>query len=129
MNYSGQTIIHYSGIQKAVMVILLIIFSAACSTPAANGDTEGSQAARLKFESSSQENTTTSARAIEEVMDCNYYMASSRRYVCIREMPVVECQMLFSMPGLYPEETCVCDQPDREATQVSGTGYVQYDCQ
>jgi len=64
-----------------------------------------------------------------DLVDCNYYWPVRRRHVCIKDMPVTECEDLFFMPGFQRERDCFCDAAGREKNRVDGSGYIQYDCE
>lgn len=61
-------------------------------------------------------------------VNCNYYWPLRRRHVCIKDMPVTECEELFSMSGFHRESDCFCDAADRKKNRVDGGRYIQYDC-
>ena len=64
-----------------------------------------------------------------DLVDCNYYWPARRRHVCIKDMPVTECEDLFFMAGFQREKECVCDATGREKNRIDGGGYIQYDCE
>ncbi|MBW7858060.1 MAG: hypothetical protein H3C43_07200 [Leptonema sp. (in: Bacteria)] len=93
------------------LLFLVVSFSSSCSAPA---ETKPQQLATPKN---------------GEFVDCNYYWSARRRHVCIKDMPVKECEDLFFMPSFQRERNCVCDDAGRKKNQVKGTGYIQYDCE
>lgn len=96
---------------SAIMLFSIVGFSSSCSAPS---DTNSKPTVRLKS---------------SEYVDCNYYWSARRRHVCIKDMPVKECEDLFFMPGFQREKNCICDDAGRKKNQVKGTGYIQYDCE
>lgn len=64
----------------------------------------------------------------EEKIDCNYFWPARQVHVCIKEMPVSECENLFSLGQFSKENHCYCDKYNREKTYIKGQNYIQYDC-
>ncbi len=64
-----------------------------------------------------------------ELVDCNYYWPMRNRHVCIKDMPISECEDLFYVPGFQRESECYCDVANREKNRIEGSDYVQYDCE
>lgn len=93
------------------ILLSIVGFSSSCSAPA---ETNPQQMMKPKS---------------GEFVDCNYYWSARRRHVCIKDMPVKECEDLFFMAGFQRERSCVCDDAGRKRNQVKGTGYIQYDCE
>ena len=64
----------------------------------------------------------------ENVVDCNYYWKAKKVHVCIKDMAIPECEIIFKTPGFIPDNRCICQDPGKEFTKLNIYGYVQISC-
>ncbi len=82
----------------------------------------------LQKEVKNQNRNSTISNENHERIDCNYYWPARNIHVCIKDMPIFECESLFSSGQFLREEHCFCDKNHREKNFIKGQSYIQYDC-
>lgn len=105
--------------KRSALYLLCFVLFSACAVP---------EPANPKGPAPNVTETPSSVKS-SGLVDCNYYWPARRRHVCIKEMPVKECEELFYMSGFQREKECVCDVSGRKKNRVDGGSYIQYDCE
>jgi len=85
-------------------------------------------ASKPKPTSPHQEKPIKIHQRAEDRIDCNYFWPARQVHVCIKEMPVDECEFLFASGRFVREDSCYCDSVQREKNSVKTAQYIQYDC-
>jgi len=85
-------------------------------------------ASKPKPTSPHQEKPIKIHQRAEDRIDCNYFWPARQVHVCIKEMPVDECEFLFASGQFVREDSCYCDSAQREKNPVKTAQYIQYDC-
>ncbi len=74
------------------------------------------------------ENPNKIYQKVADRIDCNYFWPARQVHVCIKEMPIDECEFLFSSGQFIHEDSCYCDSAQKEKYPIKTTQYIQYDC-